>query len=200
MCSLKDQFVPESSKCDGLIDCIDRTDESNCVKPTSKPYEDIFEDCRVNGSNNFHNYANEGDLGFQCGSQFCLDTNIWCNGNGFQEKKDLHLLSAICPRLIDQIRNPILCSNRTFWTERPCNGVKYRHKGNKPGRCIHAIFAEAVDSKFCLFHFSTSLSTRFPSVRPFLPLISAPNGFHDWGLVTRWAQLMITPLTINCPA
>ena len=33
--------------------------------------------------------------------------------------------------------------------------------------------------------FSTSLSTRFPPVRPFLPLISAPTGFHDWGLVNR---------------
>ena len=26
----------------------------------------------------------------------------------------------------------------------------------------------------------------------FLPLISALTGFHDWGLVTRWAQLLIT--------
>ena len=40
--------------------------------------------------------------------------------------------------------------------------------------------------------FSTSLSTRFPPVRPFLHLISAPTGFYDWGLVTRWAQLLIT--------
>ena len=42
------------------------------------------------------------------------------------------------------------------------------------------------------FFFSTSLSTRFPPVISFLPLISAPTGFHDWGLVTRWAQLLIT--------
>ena len=40
--------------------------------------------------------------------------------------------------------------------------------------------------------FFTSLSTHFPPVRPFLPLISAPTGFHNWGLVTRWAQLLIT--------
>ena len=26
----------------------------------------------------------------------------------------------------------------------------------------------------------------------FLPIISAPTGFHDWGFVTRWAQLLIT--------
>ena len=28
----------------------------------------------------------------------------------------------------------------------------------------------------------------------FLPLILAPTGFHDWGLVTRWAQQLITSL------
>ena len=38
-----------------------------------------------------------------------------------------------------------------------------------------------------LMFFSTSLSTHFPPVRPFLPFISAPTG-----LVTRWAQLLIT--------
>ena len=40
--------------------------------------------------------------------------------------------------------------------------------------------------------FSTSLYTHFPPVRPFLPLISAPTVSHHWGLVTRWAQLLIT--------
>ena len=30
------------------------------------------------------------------------------------------------------------------------------------------------------------------SCQIFLPLISVPTGFNDWGLVTRWAQLMIT--------
>ena len=32
----------------------------------------------------------------------------------------------------------------------------------------------------------------FPSCQIFLPLISAQPGFHDWGLVTRWAELLIT--------
>ena len=40
--------------------------------------------------------------------------------------------------------------------------------------------------------FSTSLSTCFPPVWPFLPLISTPTGFHDWGFVTKLAQLLIT--------
>ena len=33
-----------------------------------------------------------------------------------------------------------------------------------------------------------------------LPLISAPTGFLDWGLVTRWVQLLITSLTATYPA
>ena len=40
------------------------------------------------------------------------------------------------------------------------------------------------------FHFS--LSTHFPPVRPYLLLISAPNGFYDWGMRTRWAQILTT--------
>ena len=31
-----------------------------------------------------------------------------------------------------------------------------------------------------------------PSCQIFLPLIFRPTGFHDWGLVARWAQLQIT--------
>ena len=47
--------------------------------------------------------------------------------------------------------------------------------------------------------FSTSLSTGFPPVIPFLPLISTPTGFQDHGLVTRWAQLLITS-SYNLPS
>ena len=36
------------------------------------------------------------------------------------------------------------------------------------------------------------LATLFPSASPFFPLISALTGFHDRGLVTGWALLLIT--------
>ena len=35
------------------------------------------------------------------------------------------------------------------------------------------------------------------SCQAILPLISAPSDFLDWGLVTRWAQLLNTSLTIT---
>ena len=43
---------------------------------------------------------------------------------------------------------------------------------------IHILYRWKYDN---YIFFSTSLSTRFPPVRPFLPLISAETGFHDWG-------------------
>ena len=39
-----------------------------------------------------------------------------------------------------------------------------------------------------IYFFST---TPFRTVRAILVLISAPTGIHDWGLVTRWVQLLI---------
>ena len=38
------------------------------------------------------------------------------------------------------------------------------------------------------------------SCQTFLPLISVPTGFLDWGLVTTWAQLLINSLTATYPA
>ena len=43
-----------------------------------------------------------------------------------------------------------------------------------------------------LLFFSTSLLPTFHCQIFFLPLISVLTGFHNWGLVTRWAQLLIT--------
>ena len=40
--------MPKSSICDGLYDCIDQTDESNCLQPNFKEYQDVFENCIVN--------------------------------------------------------------------------------------------------------------------------------------------------------
>ena len=40
--------------------------------------------------------------------------------------------------------------------------------------------------------FVTHFQGPFPAVRHFLHLISTLTGFHQWGLVTRWTQLLIT--------
>ena len=120
--------------CDGIINCIDRTDESNCFETTSKPYKDVFEDCKVNKTNNYKNYAAVDVDGFRCGT-YCLDTNIWCNPNGLLLNEDLEQLSVVCHDLVDQVGNPILCSNSTFWNGRRCYGKSLRHKDNTPGHC-----------------------------------------------------------------
>ena len=48
---------------------------------------------------------------------------------------------------------------------------------------------------FPLFHYYP-----LPFCQAFLPLISAPTGFLDWGLVTRWAKLLLTLLSATYPA
>lgn len=147
-CKKKDQFIFASSWCDGVIDCIDRTDESNCFKTTPKPFKDVFIDCTVNESNNYKNYADPGDYGFKCGDVYCLDTLLWCNTNGFRENENLEYLAAICPDLINQIGNPILCSNQTFWNERSCNKELTRQFGNTPGKCSSSQSVKEMESKY----------------------------------------------------
>ena len=56
--------------------------------------------------------------------------------------------------------------------------------------------ALAINRRF----FFTSLFLPAFLCQTFLAFISAPTGFHDWGLVTRWAQLLITSLTATYPA
>ena len=47
-------------------------------------------------------------------------------------------------------------------------------------------------SNYSLRTFLPLLPHFLSSCQIFLPLISAPTGFHDWGLITRWAELLIT--------
>ena len=135
MCLKKKQLILVSSLCDGLIDCVDRSDESNCfISPQNKIVAN-FANCKINATNNYENHSEENVDGFGCGMNVCLDTDIWCSQKKFLSKKSLEELSAICPDIIQAINNNFLCTNQTFWQTRPCRTGYARCKGNFPGQC-----------------------------------------------------------------
>ena len=135
-CLVKEQLIDPGRFCDGVLDCIDRSDESGCMTNTVKFGIEYFKACIVNGTNNYKNHAKNGKSGFQCGSEFCLDWDIWCHLEKDQSMRDDKKLISICPQIISQIENRQFCSNFTFWNNTKCNnGYQIRCGGNFAGQC-----------------------------------------------------------------
>ena len=135
MCEKKAQLIRISYLCNGLIDCIDRSDESNCFSSPQTIIQADFIDCKINTTNNYKNHSEENADGFQCGVIYCLDTDIWCSQKKYLDKESLTELSSICPDQMKAINNKVLCTNKTFWQTRPCQSGYLRCKGNFPGQC-----------------------------------------------------------------
>ena len=91
--------------------------------------------------------------------------------------------------------------NGTGWAKNDRNGQRNGTVRTKNENRRSLVYTRIqISIIITLSYFSTSHSTRFPPVIPFLPLISTLTSFHDWGLVTRWAQLLFTSLTPISPA
>ncbi len=110
---------------------------------------DLFQSCIVDQTNNYKNQASIGSFGFLCSELYCLDWDIWCNGE--QRKSDPSLIS-VCPELIALIQNQQLCSNLTFWMDKKCNNNYGRCRSNLPGQCAFATgkkwyYGEEVDDE-----------------------------------------------------
>ena len=134
-CQKLEQYVENLQVCDGKIDCVDRTDESNCLQPSNVKYEeDVFEHCTIDLNNNYKNHSKVDYSGFKCTQDICLDWNIWCSSKTFKHVEFMQL-SEHCPELIGQIESTVLCSNQSFWANRPCNGKSVHCDGNYPGQC-----------------------------------------------------------------
>jgi len=133
---VKEQLIEPRRVCDNIIDCIDRSDESSCNKYSviKTNYHELFQICTVNDTNNYDNHTTNGNSGFRCSSNICLDWDIWCNSEKEQSLKADQKLYSVCPGLLENIQNPQLCSNLTFWENKNCNqGTRCR--GNLAGQC-----------------------------------------------------------------
>ena len=79
MCQKTPQLIKISMLCNGVLDCIDRSDESNCFEPKAAAFKDIFNDCEIDATNNFKSHSQINEHGFKCGKNICLDIDIFCS-------------------------------------------------------------------------------------------------------------------------
>ena len=117
------QCIPKQNLCDGVINCLDRSDESMCKSNilASKPVNfSIFIECSMSN----------GEAGFSCTPELCIPLVSWCNNNYDNWINVTHK----CPELVQSMYNIHLCRNLTFWQYLPCNGKK-RCLGEYPGQC-----------------------------------------------------------------
>ena len=79
-------------------------------------------------------------IGFQCGrsaEKLCISYDHWCTGErDHQERRSYIKFLMACPELIRTFKSERLCSNATFWSNRPCPTYQgNRCSGNNPGQC-----------------------------------------------------------------
>jgi hypothetical protein len=124
--------------CNGIYDCIDRSDESDC----SNYYIDYEKEvklnvCNMTEENRFGSLGEPGDQGFECGS-ICIPTYIWCEKTSNQYVF-FDTFMSLCPEVMKTVNNHFLCKNHSFWEDKKCYkkvgpSVKNsRCKGNSPG-------------------------------------------------------------------
>jgi hypothetical protein len=126
MCKKAKQCIEENKICNGVIDCIDRSDESLCPENTISNIDfSIFTECE-------NKYQQKG---FKCGNA-CISYANWCkNYNSEKILKDLKITESDCPMLLKTLNNEKLCQNFTFWKNRTCKIFQTRFTGNYPGEC-----------------------------------------------------------------
>ncbi len=131
------QCVNRDSICNGVLDCMDRSDESNCGRIDKDFDPTSFKECTVDASNNYKELGTLNNSGFKCGRDVCLDQKYWCSIEYRKSDWVDNTLKEKCENILDQLHNERMCRNSTFWREKKCNESRkpFRCNGNYPGEC-----------------------------------------------------------------
>ena len=98
----------------------------------------VLQECRVDENNNYKNESKIGNLGFQCGSEVCLDQDYWCSKETEKFNVEIledDILQINCQNLHLSRQESSFCSNASHWIDRTCISYFKRCAGNWPGKC-----------------------------------------------------------------
>ena len=163
------QIIFISDKCNGVYDCLDRSDESDCSQFFKISSTHLPVSCIVDNLNNYNNHSTPEHKGFQCGPNKCIDINYFCNKNEFSSKftkASSDILKSECESLLALVDNDVFCKNRTLWKNKQCNGKMIRCHGNIPGQCVEnlsGVQLPRLESFNCADYSSENYTKRIPS-------------------------------------
>jgi hypothetical protein len=134
LCKQSRQCISTNDICNGVMDCLDRSDESLCPENLDIELDfSIFKDCQITQRDS---NIDQSENGFNCGS-YCIPVRNWCRSSDtINIVKGMRLNISDCPQLLKTFNNEKLCQNFTFWSNRSCPQIYKRFEGNYPGKCI----------------------------------------------------------------
>ena len=131
------QCVDRNSICNNELDCMDRSDESNCRRIDKDVDTTLFKECTLVAGNRYKELGKLANSGFKCGENICLDQSYWCSVEYRNSDWIDETLKEMCGNILDQLHNERFCRNSTFWRNKKCSDVRksFRCNGNYPGEC-----------------------------------------------------------------
>jgi len=155
------QCVEDYHVCDGVYDCIDRSDESGCntdrheEEEYKKEIVETLQECRAKDENNipytglkcvyeessFIDLINYFEIKTEeitnrtyKSKGLCIPYLLLCKKKSYLTEANF-IFTSCHPQLINIRENKTLCSNLTFWNSRPCDSLPSAHGEKRFTRC-----------------------------------------------------------------